>query len=66
MGNRIPKDLKMKCVLRSDDGGETWFVDRIDHLTNPYTFRMREEYLEDDGFQGMKLQRVRELVEARS
>lgn len=53
--NTLPRGLKLKAVLLSTDGGESWVIARQHYLT-----RLDDASFLDDSVQGMKLQRVEE------
>lgn len=42
---KLPLFLKLKGTLESDDGGETWFVSRIDYLTGADGEHLNKEFL---------------------
>lgn len=45
-GMDIPRFLKIKGILMSDDGGDTWFVSRFDYLTGSDSEHGSKEFIE--------------------
>jgi hypothetical protein len=58
---RLPKGLKLKAVLLSNDGGKRWTILRQHYLT-----RLDNAAFLDDSVQGMTLRLVDEEREASS
>jgi hypothetical protein len=45
-------NLRMKCVLSSEDNGKTWTVNRIDYLTSATTPHSKFEFEDSSQFEG--------------
>jgi hypothetical protein len=45
-------NLRMKCILSSEDNGKTWTVSRIDYLTSAKTPYSKFDYEDSSQFQG--------------
>ncbi|RLI49441.1 hypothetical protein DRO61_05095, partial [Candidatus Bathyarchaeota archaeon] len=42
----VPKFLKMKGIIESDDSGDTWYVSRIDYLTGSESDHGEKEFID--------------------
>ena len=42
----VPIFLRLKGIIKSDDGGNTWFVSRIDYLTGADSEYSRKQFLD--------------------
>jgi hypothetical protein len=52
----MPQNLRMKCVLVSNDSGKTWTIIRTDYLVSPYKGGVGEgKFLKSDEYEGITL-----------
>jgi len=52
----MPQNLRMKCVLVSNDSGKTWTIIRTDYLVLSYKSGVGEgKFLKSDEYEGITL-----------